>query len=88
MAKPRRAGDFLELLIGDSGPGWPGGTIDEMLLRSTKRDGSGIGLYVVKTALDNHRGEMVIGCSPLGGAEFHLTFPRVPEPPAKARHQS
>jgi len=84
----RCAGDYLELLIGDSGPGWPGGTIDEMLLRSTKRDGSGIGLYVVKTALDNHRGEMVIGCSPLGGAEFHLTFPRVPEPPAKARHQS
>lgn len=83
----RYAGEFLELLIGDSGPGWPGGTIDEMLLSSTKRDGSGIGLYVVKTALDNHRGEMVIGRSPLGGAEFRMTFPRVTETPAKAQQE-
>ena len=66
----------MELVIGDSGPGWPGGSLEEMLLRSTKRDGSGIGLYVVKTALDNHRGEMVIGRSPLGGAEFRLKFAR------------
>jgi len=70
------AGDFVELVIGDSGPGWPGGSLEEMLLRSTKRDGSGIGLYVVKTALDNHCGNIAIGRSPLGGAEFRLTFPR------------
>jgi PAS domain S-box-containing protein len=70
------AGDFVELVIGDSGPGWPGGSLEEMLLRSTKRDGSGIGLYVVKTALDNHCGTIAIGRSPLGGAEFRLKFPR------------
>lgn len=66
----------VELVIGDSGPGWPGGTLDEMLLSTTKREGAGIGLYVVKTALENHHGEMSIGTSPLGGAEFRLVFPR------------
>ena len=76
------AGDFVELVIGDSGPGWPGGSLEEMLLRSTKRDGSGIGLYVVKTALDNHCGNIAIGRSPLGGAEFRLEFPRtIASPP-------
>ncbi len=65
----------VELVIGDSGPGWPGGTLDEMLLKTSKRDGSGIGLYVVKTAMENHRGRIEIGHSPLGGAEFRMVFP-------------
>lgn len=69
--------DTVEIIIGDSGPGWPGGTIEEALLRTTKREGSGIGLYVVKTALENHRGQITVGRSPLGGAEFRLIFPRL-----------
>ena len=40
----------IEFVGGDSGPGWPGGTLDEMLLNTNKPDGAGIGLYVVKTA--------------------------------------
>lgn len=69
----------VELVIGDSGPGWPGGTFDEVLLRTSKRQGSGIGLYVVKTAVENHRGEIAIGSSPLGGAEFRISLARVHE---------
>ena len=65
----------VEIVIGDSGPGWPGGTLDEMLLNTSKPGGSGIGLYVVKTAVENHRGQIVIGRSPLGGAEFRITLP-------------
>lgn len=68
--------DSVELVVGDSGPGWPGGTIDEVLLRTTKPGGAGIGLYVVKTAVENHRGQITVGRSPLGGAEFRITFPR------------
>jgi PAS domain S-box-containing protein len=68
--------ETVELVIGDSGPGWPGGTLDEMLLRTTKREGAGIGLYVVKTAMENHRGQISIGASPLGGAELRVVFPR------------
>ena len=65
----------VELVIGDSGPGWPGGTLEEMLLKTSKRDGSGIGLYVVKTAMENHHGRIEISRSPLGGAEFRMVFP-------------
>ena len=68
--------DSVELVVGDSGPGWPGGTIDEVLLQTTKPDGAGIGLYVVQTAVENHRGQITVGRSPLGGAEFRITFPR------------
>ncbi len=62
--------------VGDSGPGWRGGTVDEMLLNSTKASGTGVGLFVVQTALENHGGMLEIGRSPLGGAVFRLTFPR------------
>ena len=65
----------IELIVGDSGPGWPGGTLEEMLLNTTKAGGAGVGLYVVKTAVDNHRGQLTIGRSALGGAEFRITFP-------------
>ena len=68
--------DTVELVIGDSGPGWPGGTIEEALLRTTKRQGTGIGLYIVKTTVDHHRGRITVGQSPLGGAEFRLTLAR------------
>lgn len=66
-----------ELIIGDSGPGWPAGGPEETPLTTTKKAGTGIGLYVVRTAMGNHRGEIVFGRSPLGGAEVRLRFPRV-----------
>lgn len=66
----------IDIVVGDSGPGWPGGTLDEMLLSTSKPGGSGIGLYVVKTAVENHRGRIVIGNSSIGGAEFRISFPR------------
>ncbi len=70
-------GDTVELVIGDSGPGWPEDGPAEVPLTTTKKAGTGIGLYVVRTAMENHRGEIVFGRSPLGGAEVRLRFPRV-----------
>lgn len=66
---------IVELVVGDSGPGWPGGALDETLLNTTKAEGAGVGLYVVKTAVENHGGEITIGRSSVGGAEFRITFP-------------
>jgi signal transduction histidine kinase len=66
----------VQLVVGDSGPGWPGGTFDEALLASSKPAGTGIGLFVVRTAVENHRGKVTIGCSPMGGAEFQIVLPR------------
>ena len=77
VVEHRLLADAVELIVGDSGPGWPGGTIDEALLQTTKPGGAGIGLYVVKTAVENHHGQIAVGRSPLGGAEFRIRFPRV-----------
>ena len=73
-------GPEVQLVVGDSGPGWPGGTFDETLLASSKPDGTGIGLFVVRTAVENHRGTVTVGRSPLGGAEFRITLPRRERP--------
>jgi PAS domain S-box-containing protein len=72
-------GNAVELVIGDSGPGWPADGPAEVPLSTTKKSGTGIGLYVVRTAMDNHRGDIVFGRSPLGGAEVRLRFPRAKE---------
>jgi PAS domain S-box-containing protein len=64
------------LTIGDSGPGWSGAESAETPLTTTKKGGTGIGLYVARTAMENHRGKIVFGRSPLGGAEVKLVFPR------------
>jgi C4-dicarboxylate-specific signal transduction histidine kinase len=69
--------ETVELIVGDSGPGWSGAPIVETPLHTTKKGGTGIGLYVVRTAMENHRGELTFGPSPLGGAEVRLKFPRV-----------
>jgi len=70
-------GDEVELTIGDSGPGWTGAEMSDTPLNSTKKSGTGIGLYVVRTAVQNHNGKIEFGRSPLGGAEVRLRFPRV-----------
>ncbi len=73
-------GDRAQIVVGDSGPGWPGGTLDETLLASSKPAGTGIGLFVVRTAVENHRGTVTIGRSRLGGAEFRIVLPRRTRP--------
>ena len=56
------------------------------LLRSSKADGMGIGLFVVQTAVGNHRGQVHLGRSVgLGGAQVVLDLPKqagrpTPEP--------
>lgn len=73
------------LEVADSGPGWPGGSVDETLLATTKPAGAGVGLFVVRTVVENHGGSLEIARSPLGGASFRLTFPEPagrPEPSA------
>jgi signal transduction histidine kinase len=62
--------------VGDSGPGWNGGSLDDALVSSTKPQGTGVGLFVVRTAVENHGGSISVGRSPLGGAEFRIVLPR------------
>ena len=69
-------GDRVMLIIGDSGPGWSGAELAKTPLSTTKKGGTGIGLYVVRTAMENHHGELAFGRSALGGAEVKMIFPR------------
>jgi len=71
-----RRRSHYEIRIGDTGPGIPEADIAAFLLRSTKAEGTGLGLFIVQTTLENHGGRLEIGRSPLGGAEMRLFLPR------------
>jgi signal transduction histidine kinase len=73
-------GTEVILTIGDSGPGWSGAERAETPLTTTKRGGTGVGLFVVRTAVENHGGRLEFGRSALGGAEVRMTFPRALAP--------
>jgi PAS domain S-box-containing protein len=66
----------IELVVGDSGPGLDNSFLENIPLHTTKPEGSGVGLFIVATTIENHGGSFNIGRSPLGGAEFRLSFPR------------
>jgi PAS domain S-box-containing protein len=68
-------GNRVEIVVGDSGPGMPDDVIADLPLVTSKPDGTGLGLYLVQTCIENHGGSLTIGRSPLGGAEVRLSFP-------------
>jgi PAS domain S-box-containing protein len=65
------------LAVGDSGPGLPPDLRKQVfsLLTSHRPKGTGLGLYLVRTTVLNHGGEVIVGGSPLGGAEFRIRIP-------------
>ena len=74
----------VEIVVGDSGPGLGPEAADHVLERgwTTKADaagpagGRGIGLALVGQAARRHRGQVAIGRSHLGGAEFRVRVSR------------
>lgn len=79
--RTRLADSRYEILIGDSGPGVP----EEARTRIfepffTTKDigvGTGLGLAIAYGVVRSHGGEIRIGTSPLGGAEFAISVPVV-----------
>lgn len=67
---------FVEVVVGDSGPGFVDLAAVTAPLTSTKPGGTGVGLFVVRTVVENHGGTVAFGSSPLGGAEVRCRFPR------------
>jgi C4-dicarboxylate-specific signal transduction histidine kinase len=63
------------LSVSDNGPGLPPQALDSTPLQTTKATGSGLGLFVVRTTMDNHHGELRCASSPQGGASLALLFP-------------
>ena len=70
-----RQGQEWWLEVADNGPGLPADSLEAAPLRTTKADGSGLGLFVVRTTLENHHGSVEVATSPQGGALVRLRFP-------------
>jgi PAS domain S-box-containing protein len=67
---------WLQLRVADNGPGFSQQQLEQLLLASTKPEGSGVGLFVVNTAAQIHGGSLQLGRSAeLGGAEVLLSLP-------------
>lgn len=64
------------LTVADSGPGFDPQVLASLPLATTKPDGTGLGLFVVQTTVENHGGRLQFGrCGRLGGAEVRLELP-------------
>ena len=70
----RRDGAHWRLAVADNGPGFRGDETDAAPLHTTKAEGSGLGLFVVRTTMDHHGGRMDLGRSERGGALVELRF--------------
>ncbi|WP_461834187.1 PAS domain S-box protein [Desulfothermus sp.] len=74
-------GEYVRISIKDEGPG-----IDEKMIPkifepyySTKKGGTGLGLYVVKNIIKNHDGHIEVISKKGKGTEFILYFPAIKE---------
>lgn len=70
-------GRGLVVMVVDHGPGIPAelrGRVFEPYV-TTKADGTGLGLALVRQTVDAHRGTIAVSETPGGGATFTLVFP-------------
>jgi signal transduction histidine kinase len=71
----------VQLVVDDSGGGIPSGVAARMFepffTTWSQRGGTGLGLAVVKSIVDDHRGTIVPSPSPSGGTRFAVHFPAV-----------
>jgi signal transduction histidine kinase len=73
-----RDGDSAWISVVDDGPGVPEAIRDrlfEPFVSEGKRNGTGLGLAVVKQVAEQHGGEVRYGKADGGGAGFHLRLP-------------
>lgn len=71
--------DHAEVSITDSGPGIPEAVRPRIfdLHFTTKSSGTGIGLYVARSIVEAHGGEISVGSAPGRGSEFRLRVPAI-----------
>lgn len=73
----RDGDDAIRFAIEDNGAGIPADKYDQIFepFYTTKSSGTGLGLISVKACLDEHRGQLKLSESSLGGIRFELRFP-------------
>jgi signal transduction histidine kinase len=69
--------DDVCICVDDSGPGVPATVRDRIFepFFTTKDAGSGLGLPLVHSIVQQHGGTLALETSPLGGARFHIRIP-------------
>jgi signal transduction histidine kinase len=77
VAVARAAGAGFQVTIADHGPGVPPDLKSRLFepYFTTKADGTGLGLALVRQTVEAHGGSVSIGDTPGGGATFTITFP-------------
>jgi two-component system nitrogen regulation sensor histidine kinase NtrY len=75
-------GSGLAVTIADHGPGIPAELRQRVFepYFTTKDDGTGLGLALVRVTLEAHRGSISVSETPGGGATFSIVFPPPPSP--------
>ena len=63
------------IVVDDNGPGLPDDHPSQLPLTTTKPSGSGLGLFIVRSAMESHLGELSLGTSPIGGTRAMLILP-------------
>lgn len=73
----RRDGGTLTVAIADHGPGIPLDQRHRVFepYFTTKVDGTGLGLALVRQTVEAHRGSVTVDETPGGGASFVVAFP-------------
>ena len=73
----RSAGYHVTVAIADHGPGIPPDKRQRVFepYYTEKTEGTGLGLSLVKQAVDHHRGTITVSETPGGGATFEVKFP-------------
>jgi len=68
--------EFLEVIVGDSGPGFPPERIENAFLplSSNKPDGLGIGLSLCRSIIEAHGGKFRLDAGSIGGS-VRFTLP-------------
>jgi len=61
--------------VEDNGPGLPDGFPFDQPMATSKADGSGLGLFIVRSAMDNHGGQLHVRNRASGGVLARLTLP-------------
>ena len=72
-----RLHDQINLIVQDNGPGIGPELKSQIfdLFRTTKPDGMGVGLWLSRAVMENHRGHLNFSNVPSGGARFVMQFP-------------
>jgi len=70
-------GNYVELKISDNGPGVPDQLKSSIfdLMKTNKKQGMGLGLWLCKHIVERHQGRISYQASALGGAEFLIQLP-------------